>query len=120
MILPSSGGSAGFTHVDGPGGHGGIGRIRLSVDLGFGATNCPGGLLGIPRGPSMRKETGVYQRHTRRCPSEAGARGYAEHKCTGTWTYVIDVGRDSNSNRVPGFTGWQRSATNSCPSSESR
>lgn len=48
----------------------------------------------------MRKETGVFQRHTRRCPPAAGARGYAEHKCTGTWTYVIDVGRDSNSNRV--------------------
>jgi integrase len=48
----------------------------------------------------MRNETGVYQRHTRRCPSEAGGRGYAPHKCTGTWTYVIDVGRDSNSNRV--------------------
>lgn len=48
----------------------------------------------------MRNETGVYQRHTRRCPSEAGGPGYAKHRCTGTWTYVIDVGRDSNSNRV--------------------
>lgn len=46
----------------------------------------------------MRNETGVYLRHTRRCPSQSG--GPVPHKCTGTWTYVIDVGRDSNGNRV--------------------
>ena len=46
----------------------------------------------------MRKESGVYQRHTRRCPRTAGRSGYAPHRCTGTWFYVIDVGRDSSSN----------------------
>ena len=47
----------------------------------------------------MRKETGVTQRHTRRCPRNAG-RGYAPHTCTGAWSYVIDVGRDSNGKRI--------------------
>jgi integrase len=47
----------------------------------------------------MRKETGVTQRHTRLCPREAGG-GWAPHKCTGLWSYVIDVGRDSNGKRI--------------------
>ena len=47
----------------------------------------------------MRKETGVTQRHTRHCPRAAGG-GYAPHKCTGLWSYVIDVGRDSNGKRI--------------------
>ncbi len=47
----------------------------------------------------MRKETGVTFRHTRRCPRKAGG-GYAPHKCTGTWSYVVDVGRDSNGKRI--------------------
>ena len=47
---------------------------------------------------SKRKESGVYQRHTRRCPRKAGGRGYVPHRCTGTWFYVIDVGRDSTTN----------------------
>jgi integrase len=47
----------------------------------------------------MTKESGVYQRHSRRCPRNAGGRGYAPHRCTGTWSYVIDVGRDANNER---------------------
>ena len=47
----------------------------------------------------MRNETGVFQRHTRRCPSKPDGRGYAPHRCTGTWAYMIDVGRDSNRKR---------------------
>jgi integrase len=52
----------------------------------------------------MRKETGVTQRHTRRCPRNA-SRGYAPHTCTGTWSYVIDVGRDSNGKRIQEMKG---------------
>jgi hypothetical protein len=47
----------------------------------------------------MTKESGVYQRHSRRCPRNAGGRGYAPHRCTGMWSYVIDVGRDANNER---------------------
>ncbi|HWL35371.1 MAG TPA: tyrosine-type recombinase/integrase [Frankiaceae bacterium] len=47
----------------------------------------------------MTKESGVYQRHTRHCPRTAGKRGYAPHRCTGTWSYVIDVGRDAKNER---------------------
>ena len=47
----------------------------------------------------MTKESGVYPRHTKRCPRTAGKRGYAPHRCTGTWSYVIDVGRDANNER---------------------
>ncbi len=47
----------------------------------------------------MTKESGVYQRHSRRCPRNAVGRGYAPHRCTGTWSYVIDVGRDANDER---------------------
>jgi integrase len=46
-----------------------------------------------------RKETGVTQRHTRSCPRTAGG-SYAPHKCTGLWSYVVDVGRDSNGRRI--------------------
>ena len=48
----------------------------------------------------MRKETGVTQRHTRHCPRNARGRDYAPHKCTGTWSYVVDVGRDTNGKRI--------------------
>jgi integrase len=47
----------------------------------------------------MTKESGVYQRHTKRCPRVTRGRGYAPHRCTGTWSYVIDVGRDANNER---------------------
>lgn len=47
----------------------------------------------------MTKESGVYQRHTKRCPRNAGGRGYAPHRCTGMWSYVIDVGRDAHNER---------------------
>ncbi len=46
----------------------------------------------------MSDEVGVRQRHSRRCPQDAGGR-YLPHRCTGKWYYVIDVGRDSNGKR---------------------
>lgn len=47
-----------------------------------------------------RKETGVMQRHSRTCPRSADGRGYAPHRCIGTWSYVIEIGRDSNGKRI--------------------
>lgn len=41
---------------------------------------------------SSRREPGVRQRHTRNCPRSGDGKGYAPHKCKGTWEYVLEVG----------------------------
>ena len=41
---------------------------------------------------SSRREPGVRQRHTRSCPRSEDGKGYAPHKCKGTWEYVLEVG----------------------------
>ena len=61
-----------------------------------------------------RKETGVMQRHATACPRNADGRGYAPHRCTGKWYYVLEIGRDSKGKRLQemkGGFGSQREAS---------
>ncbi len=54
------------------------------------------------------------QRHATVCPRQAGGRGYARHRCTGKWYYVLEIGRDSNGKRLQemkGGFGSQREAS---------
>lgn len=63
---------------------------------------------------SKRKETGVMQRHATACPRNADGRGYAQHRCTGKWYYVLEIGRDSKGKRLQemkGGFGSQREAS---------
>jgi integrase len=41
----------------------------------------------------------VAQRHTRECPRLADG-GFAEHRCRGTWRYILEYGRDSAGRRL--------------------
>lgn len=63
---------------------------------------------------SNRKEPGVRQRHTRTCPRSEGGRGYAPHKCKGTWEYVLEVG-EGRTNRIQekkgGFATYEAART---------
>jgi integrase len=44
------------------------------------------------------KHGSVYQRHTAACPkAEDGS--YAPHRCRGSWSYIIDLGRDTSGKR---------------------
>ena len=44
------------------------------------------------------KHGSVYQRHTAACP-RAQDGSYAPHRCRGSWSYIIDLGRDMNGKR---------------------
>jgi integrase len=61
-----------------------------------------------------RKEPGVRQRHLSACPRSEDGRGYAPHKCKGTWEYVLEVG-EGRTNRVQekkgGFTSYEAART---------
>lgn len=46
----------------------------------------------------MRDGT-LYQRHLKSCPRDAEGKHVA-HKCRGSWSYVLDAGRDVNRKRV--------------------
>jgi integrase len=48
----------------------------------------------------------VSQRHTRRCPRNPNARGWARHKCRGLWAWHLNLGIDP-------VTGRRRQATGS-------
>ena len=45
------------------------------------------------------------QRHATACPRNAGGRGFAPHRCTGKWYYVLEIGRDSNGKRLQEMKG---------------
>jgi integrase len=56
------------------------------------------------------KHGSVYQRHTAACPSAEDG-GYAPHRCRGSWSYIIDLGRDtSGKRRQMGKGGFQTKA----------
>jgi integrase len=61
-----------------------------------------------------RREPGVRQRHLRGCPRLEDGRGYAPHRCNGTWEYVLEVG-EGRSNRVQekkgGFATYEAART---------
>jgi integrase len=44
------------------------------------------------------KHGSVHQRHTAACP-RAQDGSYAPHRCRGSWSYIIDIGRETNGKR---------------------
>jgi integrase len=44
------------------------------------------------------KHGSVYQRHAASCPKAVDG-GYAPHRCRGSWSYIIDLGRDASGKR---------------------
>ncbi|HZC73917.1 MAG TPA: Arm DNA-binding domain-containing protein [Jatrophihabitans sp.] len=47
----------------------------------------------------------VYRRHDRRCPRNRDGKGYAPHRCRGTWAWHLSLGRDPVTGRRRQTTG---------------